>query len=257
MAFPNIISQTPQPITGSGRLVRSPKAKDGPVTGRDAWVGTVPIGWCRMRPEDDGDLVLLVELGNAFPAPTAGFGGWDVVDLPLRVGITHWKGHDPLSIPLPLFFNDNDLTNSVEDAIAVLEAYAGRGIKRKKDQPSVLKVDCGGLMPFDWHQYPDARWVVNGLDYEDDTLVNSHGNRVRQTVTVTLLQHVEPTRITQIGSKKAPAKTYTTKGSNETLRTIAKSQLGSEAKWKTLAKLNPSHRDPRAKLKPHTKIRLR
>src|SRR4051812_19428335 len=166
-----------------------PGAAKAPLTGRAAWAGTVPVGWCRMRPEDDGDLVLLVELGNTFPAPTQGFGGWDVVDLPGRVGITHWEGNDPLSIPLELFFNDDDLTNSVEDAIATLEAYAGRGIKRKKDEPSILKVDTGGLMPFDWHQFPDARWVINGIDYStdpDELIVNSHGNRVRQTVTVTL-----------------------------------------------------------------------
>src|SRR4051812_36703021 len=103
-----------------------------PITGRDAWAGNVPTGWCRMRPEDDGDLVLLVELGNAFPAPTQGFGGWDAVERPGQTSITHWAGHDPIQIPLELFFNDDDLTNSVEDAVATLEAFAGRGIKRKK-----------------------------------------------------------------------------------------------------------------------------
>lgn len=267
MAIPNIISSSPQPTTGTGRIVRNPNAAGpnagAPITGRDAWAGSVPIGWCRMRPEDDGDLVLLVELGNAFPAPTQGFGGWDVVDLPGRIGLTNWKGNDPLSIPLPLFFNDGDLTNSVEDAIAVLEAYAGRGIKRKKDQPSILKVDCGGLMPYDWHQFPDARWVVNGLDYDDDTIVNSHGNRVRQTITVTLLQHVAADRFRSTAAAArdrlkprggGSSKTYKSK-SGDTLMTIAKAKLGDAGRWLELQKLNPSIRDPR-KIKANTTIRL-
>jgi LysM repeat protein len=251
----------------AGRLVGAqfPRPKSGPaagapITGRDAWAGDVPIGWCRMRPEDDGDLVLLVELGNTFPRPTQGFAGWEVVDLPGGVGMTHWKGHDPISIDLELFFNDDDLTNSVEDAIATLEAMAGRGIKRKKDEPSVVKVDTGGLMPFDWHQFPDTRWVINGLDYSTDpeqVIVNPHGNRVRQTVTVTLLQHVDDQRLQSRSfttAKPATHRTYTTK-KGDTLQSIANGKLGSSAKWKTLAKLNPSVRDPRH-IKAGTKIRL-
>lgn len=213
-----------------------------------------------MRPEDDGDLVLLVELGDAFPAPTQGFGGWDVIDLRGRIGLTDWKGNDPLAIDLELFFNDDDLTTSVEDAIATLEAYAGRGIKRKKDEPSILKVDTAGLMPFDWHQFPDGRWVVNGLDYGDDTIVNSHGNRVRQTVTVALLQHVEDDRFRYDASRRLKPKgggshkTYKSR-SGDTLMTIAKAKLGDASKWRTLQKLNPSIRDPRH-IKAHTTIRL-
>src|SRR4051794_2909103 len=232
----------------AGRLVggafpRAPgePAKPGPITGRDAWAGDVPIGWCRMRPEDDGDLVLLVELGNTFPRPPPGFAGWDVVDLPGSVGITRWKGHDPIGIDLELFFNDDDLTNSVEDAIATLEAMAGRGIKRKKDQPSVLKVDAGGLMPYDWHQFPDTRWVINGLEYStdpEDLIVNTHGNRVRQAVTVTLLQFVDDQRLQSRSfttAKPATHRTYTSKA-GDTLQSIAKAKLGSAAKVKTLQK---------------------
>lgn len=215
-----------------------------------------------MRPEDDGDLVLLVELGNAFPAPTQGFAGWDVVPLPGRVGITHWAGHEPLSIGLELFFNDDDLTNSVEDAIETLEAMAGRGIKRKKDEPSVLKVDAGGLMPFDWHQFPDARWVINGLDWDDDAILNRHGNRVRQTVTVALLQHVAADRLNTTGAaakarlarKGGSRRTYKSH-TGDTLMTIAKAKLGDAGRWRELQKLNPDIRDPRH-IKAGTTIRL-
>lgn len=253
MAFvPQVTSRVNQPTT---RGV-APGAARGPVAGRDAWAGDVPIGWVRMRPEDDPDLTLLVELGNTFPRPTQGFAGWDVVDLPGSVGITHWKGHDPLSIALELFLNDNDLTDSVEDAIATLEAMAGRGIKRKKDQPSVLKVDAGGLMPYDWHQFPDARWVINGLDYSTDpeeVIVNRHGNRVRQVVTVALLQYVATDRLSSTATAAksrlqakggAARRSYKAK-SGDTLMTIAKAKLGDAGRWREIQKLNPSIRDPR------------
>lgn len=261
MPDPKVISAVNQPTT------RGVNGSEGrPVTGRDAWAGDVPIGWCRMRPEDDSDLVLLVELGDTFPAPNQGFEGWETVDLPGRVALTQWRGHAPIQIPLEMLFNDDDLTNSVEDAIATLEAMAGRGIKRKKDEPSVLKVDTAGLMPYDWHQFPDVRWVINGLDYSTDpegVIVNRHGNRVRQAVTVTLLQHVAAERLRSTAGSAAnrlkphgggSTRTYKSR-SGDTLMTIAKAKLGDAARWRELQKLNPTIRDPRH-IKAHTTIRL-
>lgn len=244
---PHIISTKPQPTTHGAA-----KAKPGPVTGRDAWAGTVPIGWCRMRPEDDPDLVLLVELGNTFPAITDGFGGWEVIDVPGKTGITHWRTRDPIQIPLELFFNDDDLTNSVEDAIATLEAFAGRGSKRHGDEPAVLKVDTGGLMPFDWHQFPDTRWVINGIDYStdpDEVIVNSHGNRVRQTATVTLLEYIADARLASLSAdvflqRRVTKKRYRVK-QGDTLITIAAKQLGDASRWDDIARLN-NLRDPRS-----------
>jgi hypothetical protein len=232
-----------------------------PLSGRSAWVGDVPIGWCRMRPDDDGDLVLLVELGNAFPRVTQGHGGWDEVEVPGRTSITHWKGHAPIGVDLELFFDDLDAGRSVEGPLEVLDALAGRGRKRKTDRPPVLKVDTGGVMPYDWHQFPDTRWVINGLDFDAESVIrNDHGNRVRQGVTVALLQHVDDAHLRSAsaaahaaGARKR-AKTYKTK-TGDTLMTIARDKLGTAARWRDIQKLNPSVRDPR-RIKAGTTLRL-
>lgn len=225
---------------------------DRPLTGRVAWAGDVPIGWIRMRPEDDPDLVLLVELGNAHPRPTQGLGGgWQVIDRPGRTGITYWSGHQPMAYDIELFFDDPD-EKSVEDALETLEGMAGRGTKRHGTEPPLLKVDTSGLMPHDFHSDPDTRWVINGWDEangEDDPLVNDHGNRYRQTVTVTLMQFVADERVSSLSAnlfltQKPKGKTYRVKA-GETLIMIAAKQLGDASRWQDIADKN-NLRDPRS-----------
>jgi hypothetical protein len=220
-----------------------------PSSGPQAWVNAVPPGWVRMTPEDDTDVAVRVELGDPFPQVTQGVGGWNIIDRPGRTGITHWTGHEPYGVDLELFFDDPD-GSSVEAPLACLEAMAGRGTKRKGDEPPVLKVDSAGVMPHDLHGDPGTRWVIAGIDYStDEVLVNSAGNRYRQTVTVSLLQFVADERLSSLSANqfltRKPAKKRYRVKTGDTLVTIAAKQLGDPSRWNDIAKLN-NLRDPRS-----------
>lgn len=236
-----------------------------PITGPEAAQGEVPVGWCRIRPDDSSDLVVLIELGDSYPRITQGFGGWDEVERTGRTSITHWRGHAPLALELELFFDDHDDGKSVEAEIDTLEALGGRGRKRiGGGQPPLLKVDTAGVMPHDVQADPDTRWVITDLEFDQESAIrNDHGNRVRQTVTVGLLQYVADDRLQdralamrqQLAKRKKTAKrTYRAK-KGDTLMSIARAKLGDAGRWREIQRLNPKIRDPRA-VKAGAVIRL-
>lgn len=237
-----------------------------PLVGPSARDTAVPVGWARLQAEDNPTLSILVELGEAAPQVTQGYGGWDEIERRGRVSLTSWAGFKPVGIDLELSLDDFAAGKSVEPVIDVLEALAGRGRKATGGQPPVLIVDTAGVMPHDAHSDPDTRWVIQDLAWADDdsTIVNEHGNRVRANVTVSLLQHVSDDRLQdralaarvklQAQQKTSGAKRRYTVKTGDTLISIARRQLGDPGKWVQLAKLN-GLRDPRA-VKPGAQIRL-
>jgi hypothetical protein len=246
--------------------------RSGPTTGTRASALSPELGWARLEADDDPKMSLLCELGDAFPAITQGYGGWDEVDRPHNVSLTTWRGFKPTGIDLPLMLDQWALGTSVETAVDVLEALAGRGRLRTNAaaggyaQPPLLIVHTAGVMPYDAHGFPDERWVITNLDWnEDDTITNDAGNRVRAPVTVSLLQYVADTRLADqalalrelLQSRRAKRgtarRTYTVR-QGETLVSIARTQLGDPGRWVEIVKLNHL-RDPRA-VKPGARIRI-
>lgn len=233
-------------------MTKTPKK---PVVGNPADVDTVPIGWALLRAEDDRTLSVLCELDDGPPRVTDGYGGWNEVDRRGRVSLTDWAGFKPISIELDLYLDDFDAGKSVEGAIDVLEALGGRGRLATGGQPPVLIVNTQGVMPFDAHVFPGARWVINDLEWDDDaTIVNDYGNRVRAGVTVSLLQHVDDQRLQDRAlaarrklrkSEHNGARRRVVAKSGDTLMSIARRELGDAGRWTQLAKIN-GIRDPRS-----------
>jgi hypothetical protein len=232
-----------------------------PSTGTRTAAVAPELGWARLTADDNDSLSLLCELGTSVPQITQGYPEWEEVERPKRISLTDWRGFKPLAIELPLWLDDFANDSSVEDAVDILEALAGRGRRRQRApgsgdyiEPPRVIVDTHGVMPYDAQAFPDMRWVITDLDWDDDAAItNDHGNRVRAPVAVHLLQYVTDTRL-QDRAFAARARTnakrrgqhgqYTVKA-GDTLPGIARRKLGDAGRWPEIARLN-NIRDPRA-----------
>jgi hypothetical protein len=257
-----------------GKIIRIPKGassekgviekaqppNSGPFFGQltgSRWSTLAPdVGYARLSAADDPALTVVVELGDSTPRVTQGYGGWDEVDRPGRESLTVWRGFKPLGVDLPLIVDALAAGTSVEPVITILEALAGRGKRRTGGRPPLVMVHTSGVMPHDAQDFPDLRWVIQDLDFdENETIVNDAGNRVREPVTVSLLQHVDDTRLADAAFQARAARRartgtssrrrYTVK-EGETLVSIARDKLGDGGRWTEIASLNRQLRDPRA-----------
>jgi hypothetical protein len=176
------------------------RAKIAPVSQQIQFVGTLSdgAGW------DTRSFSVLA--GEGGPTVTGGFAKWNVIDRPQRVGMTVLGGYDPISIDIPVRFDNvvqtSDQVRPIEDMISDLEWMGGRGPTFKRvgapgqgDSPliQIFTVDNRGnqtlLIPAQY-QTPDLYWVIKDIQYDASPLRNEAGHRLRQDVTISLLQHV-------------------------------------------------------------------
>lgn len=195
-----VTSSSPQPTTGLDVL---PSFKSDLVaTGQQIrFLGTLTNG----VQSKSHDFVAIA--GEGGPTVTGGFAKWNIIARPQRVGMTVLDGYDPITMDVPIVFdnvvNTLDAQMPVETAVQILEWMAGRGIlfdgkvghPGQGDSPlvKVQTVDGAGnkipLVPLQY-QTDDLNWIVTGLAWDGNPLRNEHGHRMRQKVTVTLTQHV-------------------------------------------------------------------
>jgi nucleoid-associated protein YgaU len=233
--------------------------RTGPATGTRVAVEVPQVGWARLAADDDPKLSVLCELGDGMPRVTQGYGGFDEVERRGDVALTPWKGFQATRIELPLMLDDLVNGRSVEDAVDILEALAGRGRKRTRGangaytRPPQVIVHTAGVMPYDAQSFPDERWLVDGLDWDDEeAITNDAGNRVRAPVTVQLLQATSDTRLQdrwmdariQLQSQSRSRRVYTAK-QGDTAMSIARRELGDAGRYREILTLNHL-RDPRA-----------
>src|SRR5215510_3674112 len=157
-----------------------------------------------------GNFEVTAILGTTPAQVTDGFGGWDTVDRPRRVGMTQWNGRKPFQISLPIIFDgwvaDDGGYESQEKNIQQLiwmslprpkKSARGRTQTSFDDPPAV---NIYGASPF--AGITNNNWVISNLDFGDNVIwmqLSVGGEsvqpvRVRQDVTVTLLQYVDPDR---------------------------------------------------------------
>lgn len=234
-----------------------------------AGVGMVAIS------SSDPPLRVVAHLSDSPPVFEAGFGGWDEVARPRRSPITTWKALPGLRLTLPILIDQWATGVSIERQIEALQQM-GRPTASDGEPPQVRITSTGGAVP------GQARtWVIDGLSF-GDSLMNALGNRVRQQVTVSLLEFVEDIYLAQrsvanqqrakaqvgrqkpgaarkrvsVSSSRGPGGTLHRAGrsssltghgwgSGETLVRIAARELGDADRWVEIAELNDL-RDPRA-----------
>lgn len=179
---------------------------------------------------------------------SSGVGGWEEVPHPYRPSTTRWTSLPLRQLTVALMLDGWRQQRSVEEECRILEAYARP--QANTNTPPVLA--------FLWGSYAPLRWVINDLSWGDE-LRDPAGRRLRQQVTLSLLEHREDALSVADPRKAAPApakgtprpstaapvasgRTYTVKR-GDTLSVIASRELGRSSRWPEVAKLN-NLRDP-------------
>lgn len=181
-------------------------------------------------------------------------GGWNPVARPRRTALSEWQGQDPVTMAVPIMLDGLATDRSVEPECSIL--FGWLRVVNGPAQPQVLRVD--GHVPL-----TGQLWVVSGLEW-GETLRSGSGYRIRQEVTVTLMEYVPSGVVVQAVSSPAAAAaqrvtaitstattsssstaaastpaagTYTVK-KGDTIQTIAQKQLGNSSKWTQIADMN-------------------
>lgn len=184
--------------------------------------------------------------------PSPGVGGWEQVAHARREATTEWTGSPAGTLDVELLLDRVRFGEDVDDACRVLEVWGQ--VQPGQREPAVLRLA--------WGPYAAARYVLNGLSY-GDARRDEQGRRLRQVVTVTLLEYrraelaLSPARRATRPTAPAPAgsgrpssgaqprpsgRTYTVRR-GDTLQRIAAAELGRAARWPEIARLN-GLRDP-------------
>jgi len=199
--------------------------------------------------------------GESAPRITGGYGGWEQTSRPGRAALVTWKGVPPFRLSLPLIFDGILLSGggyaSVDDDCQRLELMARP--PAAFHSPPVLTIS--GAVP-----RRSLKWVVDtdGLDW-GDAVYHPDGYRVRQPVTVSLIQRVlgdeletlsaaEQTRQQDAGSLLTGPRIYLSV-EGDTLQKIAAHIYGDYTQASILSTANDI-RDVRKELDVGTRIRL-
>jgi len=167
-------------------------------------------------------------LGEEQPTVTSGYGGWTVVSRPRRYGLTDFVGLDPKRLSFSLLIDGLAAGRSVETEVRNLERMASIDAGRKT--PSIVTVS--GPLP-----WSTLQWVIEELSFNESTW-SEGGDRIRQKITITLLQFVEDVRLKKLAAKKATSSTPYVVKAGEHLGEIAAKRLGDASRWKEIAELN-------------------
>lgn len=191
--------------------------------------------------------------GDGAPRVTGGYGGWEQVERPGRAALTQWMGVGAYVLALPLLFDGFDTRASVDDDCDRLERMArppAAGVP-----PPMITID--GAVP-----HRGLQWVIDtdGLDWADDAIYHASGYRLRQAVTVTLLQRVREDSVSEVPAAEqirreqaavatanglgGIARVYVVKAGDTLPKIAALPQVyGNYKRWKDIADAN-GLRDP-------------
>ena len=184
-------------------------------------------------------------LGAGAAVVSGGYGGWEVKQRPQSVAMTDWVGKDPMQLTIPFMLDqvESGDVSRVERMIHILEGFGG--LDPTTDEPVPVKLYSNGVIPHDEFYDPHTRWVVNGLEWDADSVIRNGAGRLRQAGVITLLEFVEPDTIQVTrspaqkkrkkihkaagGKKGSKDKSYNVR-SGDTLSKIAAKELGSASR---------------------------
>lgn len=143
----------------------------------------VPPGWVNLACSDP-PMIFTARLGPEPWVPTAGWGGYDIVDRPLQVGMTIIKGVPPWAVAGSVIFDGLKDMMSQEDDIKRLMSVAHGD---DQSQPGLISVKGVPNLPAD-------DWFIEDMEFDADSVIRHPltMERVRQKVTFTLREYVSP-----------------------------------------------------------------
>lgn len=182
--------------------------------------------------------------GKSAPEVTGGYGVIANVTRAQRRSLTRWSGAEPITLSIPILLDSFGRGRSVEPQKAGLERMAGIGGETLK----VKITGTGQLVP---HADEVDQWYITSIDWED-SLLDTHGRRVRQFATINVAQVVEATTEKSLAKRAAGkgthARSYRVRA-GDTLRSISRKVLGTPDRWAEIRRLN-NISDPRIVGKP-------
>lgn len=209
---------------------------------------------------DDPPLDTLALLGAETPRYSGGFGGWEVVARPRQVGMTIWQGTEPLELELAIILDgfrkgrraSNGTFANVSQESVLAKLYA---VARGDDESPAGIVRVFGL------PLAADKWVIDSLEL-GDAILASNGERVRQSLSLTLREYVPPQYVQlrrhALGGDKGKT-TLVTVRKGDTPAKIARKR---HCKWTDIRRLNQNTAPPKqpwkanSELKDGTKVRV-
>lgn len=191
--------------------------------------------------------VLRLPLGEGSPTLVDGFGGWETLERPGRVGMTRFTSAPPLAQDVPILLDGLATGQSVEPQI-------NRLVQLARPLPAL------GHPPVLWIGGPvhraSLRWVIDGLTF-DQAIRRPDGETTRQPLVIRFRQYVEPDQ-TRVVGQRAPRPTATYRARRgDNWRNIAARAYGDASRWREIARMNGNTpRDPARPLKPGRSIRV-
>lgn len=203
--------------------------------------------------------IFTCRLGDGSPTVTGGYAKWNDVDRIRRRSLTEWAGAPPISIDIPILFDDFQSAKSIEYDVKQLDLMAGLGLKH--GDPPLLGFNSVGVVPHDHKNAPGFDWFIDQISWGDADR-NEFGNRTRQAATVTVKQFIEDDTLSDQSAaerKRAAQAAKDRQGQipksklyivtaedvkHGGLKWIAKHRLHDPKRWRELAKLNHI-RDPK------------
>lgn len=210
----------------------------------------------QVRPKGPAITVLA---GDGVATPS-GDGGWQSTARPRRKGFVEFVGTSLIAMDVPIVldgWSDSNRGRSVEPDLRVLESML-RKRQGAYDEPPVITIE-GATVP-----HRQLNWVIATLTYGDMIRRESDGARVRQNLTLSVIEYVAPDVLgskpsapkrakerNKGGGKKASGESWSassrsvTARHGDTLQKIAVRAYGDRSRWHDIAHLN-GIRDPKA-----------
>jgi hypothetical protein len=169
---------------------------------------------------------------------TGGYGKWEEVAVPRGVPFTQWAGRTLLTMDLALMLDGYAAQRSVEPDILAIEQMATAPGPRPPGAAPITPppVRFVGAVP-----HTELTWVISGLDWGECIRDPARGSRLRQTLTLHLMEYVEETTLAGLPPATAPPRPVKVKNGDD-LKKLATHYLGKSSRWPEIVKLNKGMR---------------
>jgi hypothetical protein len=120
-----------------------------------------------------------------------GHGGWQVTSRERRIGLTQWRGNDPIRLAVPILFDSNIHDISKQSTGIRHLQLMGRPPKINDGEPPIITVVSEGI------RYPTSKgskqeWVIENMQWGTNVMMRDY---LRQDVVVNLIEYIDEDRV--------------------------------------------------------------